>query len=83
MYKKTSRFLQSLAQHGGIRTPQSAAHKNREKSGGRSKAGLALRLDESVKGRKVREWLAYLEACKAQGVPAFGVPEELRSHSRT
>lgn len=37
-----------------------------------------VNLDAHVRGRKLREWFSYLAACENQGMPAYGVPEEIR-----
>jgi hypothetical protein len=68
MFKGSSRFLTSLK---GKR-PQSVAHSGTGVTNGRRKSRKVLELEASVKGRKVREWFAYLAACKEQESPAYG-----------
>ena len=75
MFKKSSRFNTSLRQRG--LSPQSASHAHVGVAKGRRKSRKVLDLEASAKGRTVREWFAYLTACKQQGSPAYGVPEEI------
>ena len=73
MFKGSSRFLKSLKG----KSPHSAAHSGTRATNGRRKSPKVLELEASVKGRKMREWFAYLAACKEQERPAYGVPEEV------
>jgi hypothetical protein len=73
MFKEASRFLTSLKG----KSPQSAAHTGTGVINGRRKSRKELELEARVRGRKVREWFAYLAACNEQNAPAYGVPDEI------
>jgi hypothetical protein len=62
MYKKTSRFLQEA----------------KTQSARRLEPHFPVRLDGVGRERKRREWFAYLDECAAQGIYAYGVPDDIR-----
>ncbi len=78
MYKKSSRFHQSLRQRG-VKL-QSGLHlsgkANQPRDRKRRKFG-AKKLDNAAAERRITEWMHYLEWCEANEKSPSGVPKDI------
>ena len=73
MYKKASRFGQSLRDRGVKPTGQ----KLKDSKPRRRTSKLATRIDAGVEERTKRDWFRYIEKCVESGTPLTSVPKDI------